>query len=269
MKVIKIKGEYLDTEIIKSNLEKTSKENLVFILDAGKQLYEFLENLGIEGNLFYHLKIANEVDFSDISVKLNDKITDETVLENIHSLSSLLEAVSEEDIKNCRLILDTEDSDFISRVTQAIVYLDLELEVMMKKEKKDRLKLNAFRRKFDSLKLSASKGITELQRLESGDEFLTEKMECINSFHKIQEYIEKARDREINISLMSTKKAGKSVLVNSLLKEQYSPTSLELPTSNKCIYRRSRDNTIRMFYGSKDLLFKSPKDIYEYIYKEF
>ncbi|MEQ8156421.1 MAG: dynamin family protein [Clostridiaceae bacterium] len=269
MKVIKIKGEYLDTEIIKSNLEKTSKENLVFILDAGKQLYEFLENLGIEGNLFYHLKIANEEDFSDISVKLNDKITDETVMENIHSLSSLLEAVSEEDIKNCRLIFDTEDSDFISRVTQAIVYLDLELEVMMKKEKKDRLKLNAFRRKFDSLKLSASKGITELQRLESGDEFLTEKMECINSFYQIQEDIEKARDREINISLMSTKKAGKSVLVNSLLKEQYSPTSLELPTSNKCIYRRSRDNTIRMFYGSKDLLFKSPKDIYEYVYKEF
>jgi len=269
VKVIKIKGEYLDTEIIKSNLEKTSKENLVFILDAGKQLYEFLENLGIEGNLLYPLKIANEEDFSDISVKLNDKITDETVMENIHSLSSLLEAVSEEDIKNCRLIFDTEDSDFISRVTQAIVYLDLELEVMMKKEKKDRLKLNVFRRKFDSLKLSASKGITELQRLESGDEFLTEKMECINSFYQIQEDIEKARDRDINISLMSTKKAGKSVLVNSLLKEQYSPTSLELPTSNKCIYRRSRDNTIRMFYGSKDLLFKSPKDIYEYVYKEF
>lgn len=269
MKVIKINGEIQDTEILKSNLQIVSKENLIFILDVDKQLYEFIENLDIDGNILYNLKIANEMDFSNIPGELNDKVSDEVILKDITSLSKLLESASMEDIRNCRLVFDTEDNDFISKVTQALIYLDLELEVMMKKEKKDRLKLNAFRRKFDRIRYAAANGEKELQKLETADEYINEKNNYISTFYEIEEDLEQARDRELNIAVMSTKKAGKSVIVNSFLKEQYAPTSLELPTPNNCIYKRSRDNSIRLIYGKKDILFKSPKEIYEYIYKEF
>lgn len=269
MKVVKIKGELKDNEIIKNNLKIIAKENLIFILDADKHLYEFIENLDVDGSIFYYLKIANELDFSNIVVELNDKVSDESILKGITSLSMLLESVSMEDIRNCNLVINTEDNDFISKVTQSFIYLDLELEVMMKKEKKDRLKLSAFKRKFDSIRHAAANGEKELQRLETAVEYIDEKNNYISTFYEIEENLEQARERELNISVMSTKKAGKSVVVNSFLKEQYAPTSLELPTPNNCIYKRSRDSNIRLLYGKKEMFFKSPKDINEYIYNEF
>jgi hypothetical protein len=269
MKVIRIIGENQDTEIIRSNLQGISKGNLIFILDEDKQLYEFIENLEIDDNILYNLNITNEIDFSNISAELNDKFTDETVLKNITSLSNLLEKTSVDDIRRCRLVLDTEDNDLISKVTQALIYLDLELEVTMKKDKKDRLKLNALRKKFERIINVAANGEKELQNLETGDEYIIEKKNYINTFHEIEKELEQARDREFNISVISNKKAGKSVLVNSLLKEQYAPTSMELPTPNNCIYKKNGDNNIRLLYGKKDILFKNPKEIYDYIYNEY
>jgi hypothetical protein len=68
---------------------------------------------------------------------------------------------------------------------------------------------------------------------------------------------------------MATKKSGKSVVVNSFLEEQYAPTSLELPTPNTCVYKKSEDGRIRLLYGDQNICFDSPEDIYKYIYGEF
>jgi hypothetical protein len=269
MNVIKISGSSSDIDIIKSNNEDILKGNIIFILDEDKYLHEFLEKLEIDGELLFNLKIANDVYFHGINNELSDRVTGEKFIVKSSSLSDLLKTATFEEIKESRLIFDMEDSNFISGIIQALIYLDIELEVMMKKESSDRKILNAFRRRYESLRYSALSGGKELQKLYVADEFINEMNELINTIFKIQDDLEKARERELNIAVMATKKAGKSVIVNSFLKEQYAPTSLELPTPNNCIYRRSKDNSIRLLYGNNDIIFKNPKMLYDYIYREF
>ncbi|MDF2882566.1 MAG: dynamin family protein [Clostridiaceae bacterium] len=268
MKVIKVNGCRKDIAVIKRNLENVPC-NSIFILDNGEPLYEFIENLELDDNLLYNLRIAKEIDFSSVSVQVRDKITDSSILDNITSLSKLLEAMDEDKIKDNRIIIDTEDNDLISKVMQAFIYLDIDIEVMMEKEKRDRKIVNAFIRNYEKLRNSIVNSERNVQNLRTKNDFIDERKGILNILYEIEKSLDKARERELNISVMATKKAGKSVIVNSFLNEQYAPTSFELPTPNNCIYKRSKDNNIRLLYGKNDMLFKSPQHIYKYIYKEF
>jgi hypothetical protein len=268
MKVIKLNGSKEDTAVIKRNLENPSC-NSIFILDNQQPLYEFIENLELDDNLLYNLRIAKDIDLSSVSVQLSDKITDDCLLDNITSLSNFIENLDEDKIKNGRIIIDTQDSDLISRIIQSFIYLDIDIEVMMEKEKKDRKIVNAFIRNYEQLKNSIVNGERVVQNLKIKDDFIDERKGILNILYEIEKVLDRSRERDLNISVMATKKAGKSVIVNSFLDEQYAPTSFELPTPNNCIYKRSKDNNIRLLYGKNDMLFKSPQHIYKYIYKEF
>ncbi|MHC1721436.1 MAG: dynamin family protein [Clostridiaceae bacterium] len=257
------------TESIKEYKDDIIKMNVIFILNEDIPLFEFIENLTLDGNLLYNLRIANEVDFIKIPMALEDKFNDEQIGSKISSLSEMLEHINENDFKNYRAVFDTDDKNFISKINQALIYLEIELEVMMKKEKKDRMILDAFRKQYESMRYSVEKDAQKLQLTEVADEFANEKNEYVEVLFEIEEDLEKARERELKIAVMATKKAGKSVIVNSFLREQYAPTSLELPTPNNCIYKRSKDNTLRLIYGENSILFRNPKDIYLYLLKEF
>ncbi len=267
MKVIKVHGS-LDTAEIKRNLENPCC-NSIFILDNQQPLYEFIENLELDDNLLYNLRIAKDIDFRSVQVQLRDKITDECLLDNITSLSNFIENLDEDKIKNGRIVIDTTDNDLISRIIQSFIYLDIDMEVMMEKEKKDRKIVNAFIRNYEQLKNSVFNGERAVQNLKIKDDFIDDRKGILNILYEIEKVLDKSRERDLNISVMATKKAGKSVIVNSFLDEQYAPTSFELATPNNCIYKRSKDNKIRLLYGKNDLLFKEPQDIYKYIYKEF
>ena len=269
VEVIKIEGVKEDADIIQSNLEVFLPHYPIFIINIEKVLYKFIEELEVNDSLLFRLKIAKEIDFTGISVMLKDKITEDILIDNITSLSNLIDGIDEYMVKNCNLIIDTEDNDLISEITQALIYLNIELEVMMKKEKSDRKLLNAFRRQFDKIRLSVVKGEKALYNLDVIDELLHEKHDLITTFNDIENDLEKARERSLKISVMATKKAGKSVIVNSFLNEQYAPTSLEIPTPNTCIYKKSKDGNIRLLYGAEDILFKNPEDMYKYTYNEF
>jgi hypothetical protein len=269
MKFIKIERVNEDADVIQKSLEETLINYPIFILNTEKPLYQFIEELEVDDSLLFRLNIAKEIKFSNISVTLKDKFTDDTLLDNINSLSHLIESIDENIIKNCSLIIDTEDNSLISEIIQALIYLNIDLEVMMKKEKSDRKLFNAFRRQFEKIRTSVVIGKKSLYNLDSIDDFFHEKDTLLNTFYDIENDLEKARERDLNISVMATKKAGKSVVVNSFLNEQYAPTSLELPTPNTCIYKRSKDEKIRLLYGGADFLFKNAEEVYKYIYNEF
>ena len=269
MKVIKIEGIKGDTDIIRNSLEIFSLQYPIFILNTEKPLYQFIEELEVEDSLLFRLKIAKEIEFTNTSVMLKDKITEDILLDNITFLSNLLENIDENMIKSCNLIIATEDNGLISEIIQALIYLNIDLEVMMEKEKGDRKLFNAFRRQFEKIRTSVVHGEKALYNLDASHEFLHEKEALLNTLNHIENDLEKARERDLNISVMATKKAGKSVVVNSFLNEQYAPTSLELPTPNTCIYKRSKDEKIRLLYGGADVLFNNPEEVYKYTYKEF
>jgi hypothetical protein len=269
MKVIKIEGTREDSARVQESLEEFLSYNPVFVINKDKELYKFIEELQIDDNFLYVLKVAREMDFYGVAVELRYKETDSIKKRSVSCLSMLLEDIEEEEASHLQLIIDTEDKEIVSEVMQALIYLNINLEVMMKKEKKDREVVNAFKQRFYKIKnavLDAKYAVKGLQVIEGLEE---EKETVIKVLKDIENDLDKAKERDLNIAVMATKKAGKSVVVNSFLEEQYAPTSFELPTPNTCIYKKSLDNRISLTYNGQHIYFDSPEDIYKYTYDEF
>jgi hypothetical protein len=269
MKVIKIEGIKEDSTMVQRTLEEFLCYNPIFIINKDKELYKFIEELDIDDNYLYILKVAREIEFKDVFVELKDKATDQTIKGNIICLSKLLEEIREEQAGCLQLVIDTEDKDIVGDVIQALIYLNINLEVMMKKEKRDREIVNAFKQKFYKIKNSVLDAKYAIKGIKVVDKLINEKETVLNIIADIEADLNKAKERDLNIAVMATKKAGKSVVVNSFLDEQYAPTSFELPTPNTCIYKRSSDNRISLLYNGEKTYFNSPEDIYKYTYDEF
>jgi hypothetical protein len=269
MRVIKINGVRSDSSMIQSTLEKYSFENPIFIIDKTKELYKFIEELSIDESNLYILKVAKEIEFDNVNVKITDKEIDYTVKENISSLSELIEEFDENKLDSYQVIIDTEDKSFVSNIIQSFNYLNIDIEVIMEKEKVDRARVNAFKTGFYKMRRSIVKAQDLINDIELIDELSGEKENILKILSSIETNLDRAQERNLNISVMATKKSGKSVVVNSFLEEQYAPTSLELPTPNTCVYKKSEDGRIRLLYGDQNICFDSPEDIYKYIYGEF
>ncbi len=269
MRVIKIEGIKEDSALVQTALEEFLCYNPVFIINKEKELYKFIEELQIDDNFLYILKVAKEIEFYGIYAELRDKATDKIIKRNISCLSKLLEEIEEEDASLLQLIIDTEDKTMVSDVMQALIYLNINLEVMMKKEKRDREIVNAFKQKFYKIKNAILDAKYAVKGIQVIDELAGEKETVFNLLYDIETDLDKAKERDLNIAVMATKKAGKSVVVNSFLDEQYAPTSFELPTPNTCVYKKSSDNRISLVYNGQHTYFNSPEEIYKYTYDEF
>ncbi|MFA6940149.1 MAG: dynamin family protein [Clostridiaceae bacterium] len=269
MRVIKIKGESSDSSMIQNTLENYSFDIPIFIIDKSKELYRFIEELTIDESYLYVLKAAREIEFDNINVIIADKETNYSIKENVSSLSELIEELDEDNLDSYQVIIDTEDKTFASDIIQSFNYLNLDIDITMKKEKAERARANAFKKGFYKMSKSISKAQDLISDIDLIDELSGEKENILNILKSIEENLDKAGDRDLNISVMATKKSGKSVVVNSFLEEQYAPTSLELPTPNTCVYKNSKDGRIRLIYGDQNICFDSPEDIYKFTYNEF
>lgn len=269
MRVINLRGDKSDSPLIQSTLERYLYENPVFIIDKTRELYKFIEELDVDESCLYVLRVSTEIEFDNIDVEIADRYTEHTVKENISSLSELLEELEEDKLDTYQVIVDTEDKALVCEIIQAFIFLNLNIEVTMKKEKLERTRVNAFKKGFYKLRRSVTRSLELVKEIEVIDELSVEKDNVINILGNIETSLDKAEERDLNISIMAAKKSGKSVVVNSFLEEQYAPTSLELPTPNTCIYKKSPDNSIHLSYGENRFTFDSPESIYKYIYNEF
>ena len=269
MKVIKIDGTSSDSIMIQNTLDKYAFDNPIFIIDKSRELYKFIEELNIDESYLYVLRAAKEIEFDDVNAKIVNKKTDFVVKENIPSLSELIEDLDEEALDSYQVVIDTDDKNFVSDIIQSLNYLNINLDVTMKKEQAERARVNAFKTGFYRMNKSIAKAQELINNIDLIDELSGEKENILNILKDIQNNLDKAKERDLSISVMATKKSGKSVVVNSFLEEQYAPTSLELPTPNTCIYKKSTDNRIRLLYGDQNICFDSPEDIYKYTYSEF
>lgn len=269
VKVIKVEGTRDDSKLIINVLEDSLQEVPIFIINKDKELYKFIEELQIDDSYLYSLKTAREIEFNSIPVELWDKHLDCSIKGNILNLTELLELLDMEKFSWYQLILDTSDKTFVSDVMQTLIYLNVNIEVVMKKEKRDRETVNAFKKSFKLIKNSVGSAKHAIEAIDVIDELSMDKANVVNLLNEIEKELERARERDLSIAVMATKKAGKSVIVNSFLEEQYAPTSLELPTPNTCIYKKSRDNRIKLVYEEEEIYFNSPEEIYKYTYNEF
>src|SRR5208337_2741941 len=91
----------------------------------------------------------------------------------------------------------------------------------------------------------------------------------LHTLSDIGETIREMQVKDLKVAVMALKKSGKSAVVNCLLGDDYTPTSIELPTFTTCIYKKSRNGKISLNYKNNTTSFDSPASLKHYVLMEF
>lgn len=169
----------------------------------------------------------------------------------------------------------TDDaSKAVAKLFQQMIFLNISIDIQKKSELQMAIMKNRFRKNYPEL----------YRQIESQEKFLTQVLQnsALNESGKVRvrDMLEavkttkaellKARQRPIRIAAMGTKKAGKSVVINSLLHRDYAPTSLTMPTPNTIKYIPSDINQpLTLEYNGDKQTFDSPEELKKYINEEF
>ena len=272
MKTVFLTGSDLEQD--KQMLSDIKDANAIFVLTGPQPLYQYIEELRINNRLSYQKRICKELTGLDVDYTLGDSVT------HVSCFSELLEALDASCVSYVMVKGDTTGDEErnaavrtqLSDIVQQIIYLGLPLEkiqVVTEREFQDIQKVMRF-----------EAGITELQdmvkeaqeKLQSVDyqEYTDIQKTVKRSMETISDCLQDATASELKIAVAASKKSGKSVIVNSMIKCELAPTSLELATPNNCIYRRSgKENTYTLSYGPNYLEYQDPLKMREQILQMF
>ncbi len=266
MDILKIKGSLYTQK--KSSREAVSPLlNKKVVLQDDIPVFQFIDNSGADGNSIHKLKVARELVF-DFDTYLKHKPTDK-VLFMPGSLSELINYMDEKELTSYSFILDTDDKDILGEVIQQLLYLDIDIEVMLKSEEADRRGIGLFCGRFDGLKENLKKAKEQIGLKQGSLSVEDDKDTVMKALSAIEDMLIEMHGKDLKVAMMALKKSGKSVLVNCFLGEEYAPASAEMPTFNSCIYKKSNDRTIALNYQGQQIIFKNPAAVKEYILDEF
>ncbi|WP_333653454.1 hypothetical protein [Dissulfurispira sp.] len=252
MDVLKIKGA-LYTQKRSSREAVSPLLNRKVILQDEIPVFQFMDNSGADGNSIHKIKVAREIVF-DFETYLKHKPTGKAVFMP-QSLSELISYIDEKEMPDYSLVLDTEDKDILSEIIQQMLYLDIDMEVMLKNEESDRREMEFFGEIFDDLKGNLEKAKEQISLKQSNRAIKEDRDIVIKTLSDIGDMLVDIHGKDLKVAIMALKKSGKSVIVNCLLGEEYAPASAELPTFNSCIYRKSVDSTISLNYHGQQMIF--------------
>ena len=292
-----------ESDLQSNNLKNTVKTiehnpNKFYLLSTGLQkelqkekkslcnVIEDLTKVSDDENLFTKIRMAYDLDFTlQTSLKIgNDANSDD--IKEIKTFAELLELLD----FNENLVLNREDyhviinddghdkdeapSQAVSKLFQQFIFLNINFDIKKKSEIKQSLIKDRFRSKYPELlgQVEDNKKYLEsaLEHAKLTDDSKNRVKNMLTSFGIMLEEFAKAKSRPLRIAAMGTKKAGKSVVINSLLKRDYAPTSLTLPTPNTIKYVPSDPNQpITLEYNGQKYAFNSPEAISDFIGEEF
>lgn len=165
-------------------------------------------------------------------------------------------------------------SQLVARLFQQMIFLNLNIDIVKKSEIAKSLIKDRFRSNYKKLREELDEQVKYLSSAveygnlsENGKSRIEDMLDAVKI--TVAE-LQKAKKRPIRIAAMGTKKAGKSVVINSLLKRDYAPTSSELPTPNTIKYiPASPNDPLTLEYNGKKLTFQSAKALSDYIGAQF
>ena len=162
----------------------------------------------------------------------------------------------------------------MAELLQQLVFLNLDLDIMSKSEIQKAIVKERFRREYPEMERRLNHAIEEMEQVLGQQIFSPKGLENANDLYSnlqaIREELKKARKRPIRIAAMGTKKAGKSVIINCLLGQEYAPTSSELPTPNVIRYvPETVERGLWLEYNGESMSFSSAERLKSYIQGEF
>ena len=271
MKIIELKGTDLENDkyLIISNIKE---QDIYFAYTGQRMLYEYIDDLNLSNPALCKLKIFRELAPICVSLFNNEKMKD------YEKLSDLLAEIDID--KSCEVIvrgdLSGKDEDRkktrtqLSDIMQQFVYLNIQLDrihIMTEKEYEDSKKVKEFSKniKLHEKNLQASVELISKEKFNSNSN-IVEKVK--SNLEEIKDYLKEAQENELKIAVAASKKSGKSMVVNSMLKCELAPTSLELATPNNCIYKKSYEG-YTLEYSNEKKSFENVKALRQHIKEIF
>lgn len=210
----------------------------------------------------------------------------------VATLSELLEQLAYDENQSLarpyRIIVDDTDAEdeyadaesnenakkTVARLFQQMMFLNLNVDIQRKSEIKKGAIKERFRERYQTLRQNMDDLAGMLDDACSNAQLSEEGYPRVklmqDALQGMKEKITEAQKRPIRIAVMGTKKAGKSVVINSLLKTDFAPTSSEMPTPNCITYVPDGiENVFTLEYKNQKFTFASGESLREYIGKEF
>lgn len=266
MNILKING----TPYIKGTPERENIQNFLdkkIILEDDAPIFQFIDNSGVDGNSIHKIRVAREIIFN-YGVYLKHKATDKVLL-NPKKFSELVNYLDENSLQDYRLVLDSKDKDILSEIIQQLLYLDVDIEVMLLSEESERKKMELFAVRFDALKDALDKAKSWVNHKKINFIIEEDRKYALKALSDIEKMLIEIYRKDLKVAIMALKKSGKSAFVNCLLGDEYAPISIELPTFNICIYKKSKARKISLTYQNKQITFESPAQVKNFVLDEF
>jgi hypothetical protein len=235
--------------------------DVIYLYNGGLELFKFIESLGKDNKDIMRIKLTNYIEF-DKPVKLTTPTSD---LE-FTNIEDLLRYINYEDLKKYKII--TENKTDLFKLLQNLSYVQIFINIYTKEDLKW---LNVYESLYHNIEIFENATIRLLDMIKNTNidnyGYKDVKELFIKKLENIYKNVIDVKSRNLKVSVLASKKSGKSVFVNSILKDWYSPTSLELPTPNICRFIPSKNKEIVFKYHGQEMRFEKPKDLYKYLEK--
>lgn len=266
MDIIKINGaSYVQSDSAKKDLPSFLDKKI--ILKDEIPIYQFIDSAGLDGNAIHKVRVAREITFN-FNTYLKHKPTGKILLKP-DCFSELIQCLEENMLPDYRFVLDTDDKEILSRIIQQLLYLDIDIEVMLKSEEYEIRKMELFMKLSGELRLALEDAKSRIYNWNSGDAAKEYRSSILHTLSDIEDKLREIQDKDLKVAVMALRKSGKSVVVNCLLGDDYAPASIELPTFTTCIYRKKGDGRISLNYKNGSMYFDSPAGLKKYVLTEF
>lgn len=265
MRLICLQGNNLEADRI-TIAENIKTLEVIYIYTGSKDLYKYIDELALDDQILYRLKICKEKLGIDVTL-----VDCEGQKKKISKLSYLLQEIEPD--QKYQVIINNNDRTVLAHIVQQLVYLSISLEniqVLTDKEQRDNVRLNRFMSNINELENTVNMTGYAISSIVKDGEFDEVRDKILNSLNKIKVHINASKKVELKLAVAASKKTGKSVIVNSMIGEELAPTSLELATPNNCIYQKSQDDKYHLKYNNGDEeSFETADEIKSFITNEF
>jgi len=252
--------------------EKIKNNNSIFVLDYSTELYNYIDNLKLSDKILFKLKICKEINNIDIDYYIgNNKI-------HFTKFSELLTALNTTYVSYVIVKGDLENNENkqaivkiqLSDIVQQLIYLEIPLESVRVMTEREYKNINLVKNFEASISESESNVNNSIKVLESQyfDKYRDMKDNALELLFNIKEELKNAESNKLKIAVTSSKKNGKSVIVNSMIGDEIAPTNLEFTAENNCVYKSSKEG-YTFSYLKDTKKFKNTKELNEYIQSVF
>lgn len=252
----------------KNDIKEVAGLDRIMVWSSEEPLYKVLEESGktLDRKAKMNMRICRDVKYNEGAVFKTGRASF-----TVYKLSEVLEKKPVLDT-NDRILVNDSEVNKIFETIQQLVNLGYLVDVYSEFEEKARVITDKLISNSSILSKNANEFFVELEAVVQGEDYeeLSENIKLIrDNAEGIKQDVLKIGDETIKVAVFSTKKSGKSMLVNALLGEEYAPTSLELATPNIIIYRPHNSRIIKLEYKGEIMEFLNANELREYIKEEF